>query len=261
MKIERNRTAQDAAAAIPANGASPADPELRQEVIRAAERLRDRIVGQGLNTWEALRLRDLLESRMLMPDSSPRREGYLWPDGSLRLARWAEAISDHEFRVSTEERPRIIEATKASGEGLISNGHLGADIIRCASGGGFAPHTHVGDHLLFVIAGEGTITYNGRIYPTHPGQVYLVEGAVPHAVGAITDHVLLSVGAPHRAVDAGDRQAPKEYESILADFAYLRCDICGLEAEFPSRLADLGCPHCPSRFCQAGADNPVAQPR
>jgi quercetin dioxygenase-like cupin family protein len=209
----------------------------------------DRIAGQELNTREALRLRDLLENRMLNPGPSPRRADFLWPDGSLRLARWAETISDHEFRVSAKERPHAMQATKASAEGLIGNGHLGADIILCASGGGLAAHTHIGDHMLFVIAGEGTITYNGRIYPTHPGQVYFVEGAVPYAVGAITDHVLISVGSPHRAVDAEDRQTLKEYESILADFAYLRCDICELEAAFPRRLADLGCPHCPSRFC------------
>ena len=249
MKTEQNTTVHGAAAAVPANGASAASAELQQDVIRAAERLRDRIVGQKLNTQEALRLRDLLENRMLVPSPNPRREGFLRPDGSLLLARWAEAISDHEFRVSTEERPHAMQATKATGEGLISNGHLGADIIRCAAGGGFAPHTHIGDHLLFVIAGEGTITYNGRIYPTHPGQAYFVEGAVPHAVGAITDHVLISVGSPHRAVNAEDRQTLKEYESILADFAYLRCDICDLAAELPRRLADLGCPHCPSRFC------------
>jgi hypothetical protein len=106
----------------------------------------------------------------------------------------------------------------------------------------------VGDHLLFVIHGEGTITYDGRVYPTYPGQVYLIEGAVPHAVGAITDHVIISVGTPHRAVDAADRQTPQEYNSVLADFTTLRCVICGLAAEFPARLADLGCPHCPSRF-------------
>jgi quercetin dioxygenase-like cupin family protein len=249
MKSEQNIAVHSAAAAVPANGAAPASAELRQEIIDAAERLRDRIAGQTLNIQEALRLRDLLENRMLSPSPNPRREGFLWPDGSLRLARWAEAVSDHELRVSTDERPHAMEAVKATGEGLISNGHLGADIIRCAAGGGFAPHTHIGDHLLFVVAGEGTITYNGRIYPTHPGQVYFVEGAVPHAVGAITEHVLISVGSPHRAVNAPDRQTLKEYDSILADFAYLHCDICDLEAEFPTRLADLGCPHCPSQFC------------
>jgi quercetin dioxygenase-like cupin family protein len=249
MKSKRNATARSAGSAVAANGASPASAELRQEILRAVGRLRDRIADQELNTKEALRLRNLLETRMLGHSPSPRREDFLWPDGSLRLARWAEAISDHEFRVSTEARPHVMQAAQATGLGLIGNGHLGADVIRCASGGGFAPHTHIGDHLLFVIAGDGTITYNGRIYPTHPGQVYFVEGAVPHAVGAITDHVLISVGSPHRAVDAEDRQALSEYESILADFAYLHCDICALEAEFPNRLADLGCPHCPSRFC------------
>ena len=56
MKTEQNTTVHGAAAAVPANGASAASAELQQDVIRAAERLRDRIVGQKLNTQEALRL-------------------------------------------------------------------------------------------------------------------------------------------------------------------------------------------------------------
>lgn len=226
--------------------------ELRDALLLATELLRKSIVNGELDVREALRLKDLLGERIVNYESS-RRAGYLLPDGRLRLAEWVDHVpggyARDRLRVSTAERPTRMEGTHATGEGLVSNGHLGADVIRCAAGGGFAPHTHIGDHLLLVIAGEGTIAYDGRIYPTFPGQAYFVEGAVPHAVGAITDHVLISVGAPHRAVDAPDRQALQEYETILADFTSLRCEICGLEAEFPTRLADVGCPHCPSRFC------------
>jgi quercetin dioxygenase-like cupin family protein len=232
---------------VPSTGSDPADDVLRAEVLTSAEALRDRIASQELNVQEALRLRDLLTNRMQAPSPNPHRSGYLDEDGTLRIVDWAGREGD-ALHVETGARSRVMQGHLATGDGLVGNGHLGADIIRCAAGGGFAPHTHIGDHLLFVVGGEGTITYDGRVYATHAGQVYFVEGAVPHAVGAITDHVLLSIGTPHRAVDATDRQTPQEYESILANFATLECGICGVEAHAPKRLADLGCPHCPSRF-------------
>jgi quercetin dioxygenase-like cupin family protein len=233
---------------VPASGSEAVDAELRAEVLGAAEALRERIAAGHLNVQEALRLRDLLTNRMLASSPNPRRSDFLEPDGTLRIVSWAERTGGDTLRVPANERSRSMQGHLATGDALVGNGHLGADVIRCAAGGGFAPHTHIGDHLLFVVAGEGTITYDGRVYPTFPGQVYFVEGAVPHAVGAITDHVLLSIGTPHRAVDADDRQTLREYESILANFISLRCEICDIEADAPKRLLDMGCPHCPSRF-------------
>lgn len=233
---------------VPATGSEVVDTELRAEVLAAAEALRARIAAGDLNVQEALRLRDLLTNRMLFSSPNPRRSNFLEPDGTLRIVSWADRIDRGALRVSDGERSRAMQGYMATGDALVSNGHLGADVIRCAAGGGFAPHAHIGDHLLFVVAGEGTIAYDGRVYPTFPGQVYFIEGAVPHAVGAITDHVLLSIGTPHRAVDADDRQILREYESILANFSSLRCDICEVEADAPKRLIDMGCPHCPSRF-------------
>lgn len=226
---------------------TPASAELRRELMLAADQLLTRISGQALTTQQALRLRDQLAGRFAL-ESDPQREGFLEPDGALRIVNWADPLPGGGLRVHTGQRDRVMLGHQATGTGLVGNGHLGADIVRCAAGGGFAPHTHIGDHLLFVVAGEGTITYDGRIYPTFPGQVYFVEGAVPHAVGAITDHVIIAIGSPHRAVDAEDRQTPREYVSVLADFASLRCELCDLEAHLPERLADLGCPHCPSQF-------------
>ena len=123
---------------------------------------------------------------------------------------------------------------------------MGADVIRVPAGYGFAPHTHPGDHLLIVLAGSGTIAYDGKVYATGPGTIYMIEGRVPHAVGAITDHVILAVGAPHRAVDSEDRQQMAAYESVAAELGDITCLICGTKAVAPKRLRDVGCPHCPS---------------
>lgn len=174
----------------------------------------------------------------------------------LLIVSWAESEIDADLTrlvVAHGERPVAMHgAAQATGRSLVSNGDLGADIIRLAAGAGFAPHTHPGDHLLAVIAGQGTITYDGRIYRTRAGQIYLIEGAVPHAVGAITDHVILAVGAPHKAVDAVDRMALVAYEEVIAAEGDLDCSICNRSAALPARLHDLGCPHCPCSRCVSG---------
>jgi len=143
---------------------------------------------------------------------------------------------------------RIAKTEAATGRSLLSNGYLGADLIHVPAGEGFAPHTHPGDHLLFVLGGYGTITAGGMITRTAPGQAYMVEGAVPHAVGAITDHVLLAVGAPHRPLHSLDRQTLIPYASLLASVGSITCLICDLVADSDEALTAMGCTHSPHEF-------------
>ena len=175
--------------------------------------------------------------------------------GQLEIVRWAVdlgAVGEHGEQVlgvALGPRPVHLARSNATGEGLVSNGVLGADVIRLAAGDGFVPHTHPGDHLLVVLGGSGTLTCGGKIYPTRAGELYLVAGEVPHAVGAITDHVLLAVGAPHLPVDSPDRMTPVDYQTVTAEVDYLHCLICDVQARFPRRLHDVGCPHCPCFDC------------
>jgi quercetin dioxygenase-like cupin family protein len=227
------------------------DDDPRIQVLEAAQRFLERVERMPLNDQEARRLAWMLDSRMHSPSPNPGRAGFLNEDGTLRFAEWAGAERDaggELLRPDTRPRPTPMVGTTATGQGLVGNGHLGIDLIRAPAGGGFAPHTHICDHLLIVVAGRGTIAYDGTVYETGPGQVYMIEGAVPHAVGAIDDHVILAVGMPHRAVDSPDRQELVEYETVRTDMGDLTCMICGLTAPRPMHLADLGCPHCPSRF-------------
>ncbi|WP_406205545.1 cupin domain-containing protein [Kitasatospora sp. NBC_01560] len=147
----------------------------------------------------------------------------------------------------------IAKTVAATGRPLLSNGFLGADVIQVPGGEGFAPHTHPGDHLLFVIGGHGTITAAGEIRETRPGQVYMVNGLVPHAVGAITDHVLLSVGTSHRALDSAERQLLMPFTALLGPDRLLRCEICQVVGERPEELEALGCTHAPVAFRGATA--------
>lgn len=175
---------------------------------------------------------------------------YRHDDGSLILAPWAAhaSLTSRESLLSVphDARSLAMYGTTATGERMVSNGHLGVDLIRVPAGEGFAPHTHPGDHLLIAVAGEGTVTVDGRIYPTRAGQVYMVEGAQPHAVGAITDHVILAVGAPHRNIDAADRMALTDYAAVAARLGRLQCLVChGAPAGTPDQLRADGCPHAP----------------
>ena len=156
--------------------------------------------------------------------------------------------------VRTGELPKKMAKSNATGRSLSTNGHLGADMIRLAAGDGFQPHTHPGDHLLIVVAGRGTITYQGQVHPTRAGQIYMIEGSQPHAVGAITDHVILAVGSPHMPVDSPERMGLVEYAAVAADMHDLTCLICNTKASYPEMLHDSGCPHCPCAEC-----NPIRE--
>jgi quercetin dioxygenase-like cupin family protein len=173
----------------------------------------------------------------------------------LKIVKWADAVGrdDHDhaqlLSVSMRVRTAKMAHSNATGEGTVSNGYLGADVIHVRAGEGFVPHTHPGDHLLIVIGGLGTITYGGKIYPTEAGQIYMIDGDVPHAVGAITDHVILAVGSPHKPIDSKDRMTPVPYESVVANINELHCLICDIKASLPYRLHDYKCPHCPCAQC------------
>jgi quercetin dioxygenase-like cupin family protein len=170
----------------------------------------------------------------------------------LSIVRWAEAdigSNSTSLHIPHGERPVPMHGADSTGLGLVSNGIVGADVIRLPAGAGFPPHTHPGHHLLAVLGGRGTITYNGRVHPTEAGEIYLVEGSVSHAVGAVTDHVILAMGAPHMPVDSDKRMAVVTYEEVLSEVGNLHCFLCDIKSHTPEYLHDVGCPHCPCHTC------------
>jgi quercetin dioxygenase-like cupin family protein len=103
------------------------------------------------------------------------------------------------------ENGRQVHGAPAKGLPLHTNGNLGADMLFVGAGAQFPVHTHPGDHLLYCLSGRGTITVDQVTYEIFPGDIYMVDGLVPHAVGAITDHVLVAIGSPHKPVDSPER--------------------------------------------------------
>jgi quercetin dioxygenase-like cupin family protein len=121
-------------------------------------------------------------------------------DGALRilnLTEIAEIVSRHGVPV---------HGADALGVALHTNGHLGADMLWVPAHAKFPVHTHPGDHLLLCLKGRGTISVGEVTYHVRPGDFYMVDGAVPHAVGAgDEDHVLVAIGSPHKPVDSPER--------------------------------------------------------
>ena len=101
---------------------------------------------------------------------------------------------------------------------------MGADLIQLEAGETFPLHTHPGHHMLLVIMGQGTVSADDVVYPTRAGDLYMVDGNQPHAVGAVERHLLLSIGAPHKMPSALDRMDVLMEKSLvgLSEGALLR---------------------------------------
>src|SRR3712207_9011788 len=96
-----------------------------------------------------------------------------WADCELET-NLTRLLIDHSARPVTMHGAR-----DATGQSLVSNGAIGAAVIRLPAGGRLAPHTHSGHPILVVAGGQGTITYHGRIYPPRAGNTYLIAGTGP----------------------------------------------------------------------------------
>jgi len=174
--------------------------------------------------------------------------------GDLNILQWAthSSIEDDATGLviwTADELESQMSDSIATGKALVSNGHLGVDLIRTPAGQGFLPHTHPGDHLLIVVGGFSTITFDGVIYGAPAGTLYAIDGSIPHAVGGVTDVEILAVGSPHHPVDSPDRMSLVEYKAVLSPTsATMTCEICDETATLPAMLHDRGCPHCPCPY-------------
>jgi quercetin dioxygenase-like cupin family protein len=101
-----------------------------------------------------------------------------------------------------------VHGAPAQGVPLLTNGHLGADMLYVAPGDSFPLHVHGGHHFLFCVKGAGTVTFDGKQFAITPGDLYMIEASIPHAVGADPDgpgHWLVAFGAPHTMLESEHR--------------------------------------------------------
>lgn len=99
-----------------------------------------------------------------------------------------------------------MHGSRGLGMPLVKNGNFGADILSFAPGDSTELHTHPGDHILFVVEGNGFLVFNGDLHNLIRGDCYFVPGAVPHQVGATKSPLtLLSIANDHRPVNSAER--------------------------------------------------------
>lgn len=134
------------------------------------------------------------------------------PAPGLRIINLRAAIADvHANGVQ-------VHGADAIGLGLHSNGMLGADILSVPPDTAFPVHTHPGDHLLLCLEGTGTISVDGITYKVTPGDLYMVDGMIPHAVGAGPGgHVLVAIGSPHKPIDSPERMTFTDWDGTPTD--------------------------------------------
>lgn len=130
----------------------------------------------------------------------------------LQTAKFSDFDGTHMV-VSQVERGTKMANSMGTGDSLVEHNRFGADVIRFPAGGGVANHTHEGDHILFCIAGEGYVIYEGESHKLTPGVCYFVLGAVDHAIKADTNLVLIAVGNNHHPVGSSARMVPVAYRS------------------------------------------------
>lgn len=92
---------------------------------------------------------------------------------------------------------------------LVARDGFGADVISFGPGQCVERHVHPGAHILFVLEGEGELTYGDERWHLEEGLCYLVPPMVPHAIHADPDSredlVLVAVGDDHRPVWSAER--------------------------------------------------------
>lgn len=113
----------------------------------------------------------------------------------------------------------------AWGEKLLTNTAVGADMLVLPPHARFPVHIHPGHHLLLVVAGTPTFSLDGVVHDTPEGTLMMVEGGIPHAVGAGTSGaVIVAFGSPHSELDSEHRMTVVEWGDgleVLAPEGYV----------------------------------------
>jgi quercetin dioxygenase-like cupin family protein len=109
--------------------------------------------------------------------------------------------------VNFGNQPLTMSSSDATARILVetTTGEFGADLLRFPAGGRVPMHTHVGDHVLIVIRGDGVLKTGGDDMSLEPGLIYLVESNVPHEIVATTELVLIAIGNDRRPPESAER--------------------------------------------------------
>jgi quercetin dioxygenase-like cupin family protein len=86
---------------------------------------------------------------------------------------------------------------------------IGVDYMEMEPGSEFPLHFHDGDHILYIISGNGYAQVKGKNHPLKTGDTIYVPANEPHAFKASKKtsepFQILSFGYPHKHLSATDR--------------------------------------------------------
>jgi glyoxylate utilization-related uncharacterized protein len=86
---------------------------------------------------------------------------------------------------------------------------IGVDFIEMQPGAEFALHTHQGEHILFVVKGNGCVHIDGVDQRVKEGDTIFIPAEYPHGVKTVSDYEapfqFLAFGCPHMSLDSTDR--------------------------------------------------------
>jgi quercetin dioxygenase-like cupin family protein len=86
---------------------------------------------------------------------------------------------------------------------------IGIDLMEMQPGSAFPRHVHSGDHVLYILSGEGIAEVNGQEHRLVEGDSIFVAAEQPHAFKAPESNsgplILLAIGHPHKLLSSLDR--------------------------------------------------------
>lgn len=127
---------------------------------------------------------------------------------NLLAGEWLKMVNEHgEALPGIRGRVGVAALTQAGIE-------IGADVIELQPGHAFPDHVHSGEHILYVIAGQGVVSIDGMEHPLQVGDVIFIPAEYPHNVKnpaeSVGPFMLLTVGYPHKHIAAQDRMRTVE---------------------------------------------------
>lgn len=125
-------------------------------------------------------------------------------------------LMDEARRSDRPEYAKDVHGAPAWGISLFSDelegpSTVGMDMIHMRAGEDFPHHTHPGHHVLIMIRGKATVTYDGVIHSMRPWDYFVIPGSEVHNVGCIEDCTFLAAGWPkHEHLDSPRRMTVVE---------------------------------------------------
>ena len=91
----------------------------------------------------------------------------------------------------------------------ISGHEIGLDLMEMQPGSFFPLHTHTGDHIIYIISGQGMVKVGEKNNPVKGGDSVFIPAELPHGFNTCPDAteplVFAAVGHPHQHISSTQR--------------------------------------------------------